>query len=379
MLNDRIAAKTLLSLILCSGALLTAAQGCQTKKDSGSNVTFDWDHDLGDVSTTPSTPPNSGGGDGGKIDGAFCHNQKPGSCLSLILRVPKADMVQDLGLSTLALGASSKGMLARLHEACQAAWADYRQKYQADSLRPLRRRLVNNVEKMRCLYLFSSEEAVTETTKLADNEIGLSVRLTKFTMAGTATSGEVRNVGVQIKDTESTLQFRSTAIFGGNEVAGPSSGWQLIGELGAAPLSVKQKLNRDIHWQVDLAALAKNLGKIPTNANGAAASVAAFYAHAKDLVSQVSAAGNPAAASVLLVGMGYNAYRSVCGEDAAACKYSSTTTDSMAAVNHELADLVPSTDTNELFRLAVIRSVQGVLDQVLVGTSPTLLNDKFGI
>jgi hypothetical protein len=49
-----------------------------------------------------------------------------------------------------------------------------------------------------------------------------------------------------------------------------------------------------------------------------------------------------------------------------------------AGVNHELVDLVPSSETNELFRLAMIRTVQGVLDQIMTQADVTQLAAMIG-
>ena len=348
---------------------------CLTKKAPVSHTAYDWEHDLGDVKTKPSDLPTGAPA----WDQGFCRGVRPGACLSLIIRVPKSDLVQDIGLSTLALGGSSKAMRSRLDEACQAAWGEYRQKYLYDTLHPVRRRLVTDVAKMRCIYLFMSEEVAQEDTKLAANEIAFSTRLTNFAIAGTAITGTVQGVGLQLKDTAVRARFRSAAIFGGTAVSPQHAGWQSVTGLGAAPVAINQALNREIHWQLDLKALAANLGKVATNGPAVQASVAAFFSQAKTAIGQIPSTANPAAASLLLIGMGYNAYRTMCGENAAACKVETTNTDMNPTVNHELADLVPSSETNELFRLAVVRTVEGILDQLLVSTNPTQLADKFGV
>ena len=54
--------------------------------------------------------------------------------MSLILRIPSEELIQDFGLSTLALGAESKGFRLKMDEACQAAWADYKQRYLGDMI-----------------------------------------------------------------------------------------------------------------------------------------------------------------------------------------------------------------------------------------------------
>ena len=79
----------------------------------------------------------------------------------------------------------------------------------------------------------------------------------------------------------------------------------------------------------------------------------------------------------MLVGMGYNAFRSVCGEAGQRCSFTNEKTDMTDNVRQSLADLVPSSETNELFRLAVIRTIQTLLDETFQRTDAKQLEATF--
>jgi len=368
-------------LVFAAAAALPLLQGCKTANSSGSGAQgFGWDQDVADPTTKPGDLPATATSTAPPptLDSNFCKGLLPGTCLTLVLRIPKADLVQDLGLSTLALGASSRAMRSRLDEACQAAWLDYKTKYQADKLHQWRQRLVVKTVKMRCVYQFMSEEVVLEDSKLATNEIGFSVRLTKFNLSGSDFSGDVRSVGVQLKNTFVQGAFRNTSLFIGKDLGAKTGGWLAVASMGVTPLDFKQAMSHDINWHVDWPTLQHTIEQVAKQAPGASAGVSAFFSQAKSAVGQIAAAGNPAAASVLMIGMGYNAYRSLCGENAAECKVSASSSDMTAGVNHDLVDLVPSSETNELFRLAVIRTVQGVLDQIMTRADVTQLTAMIG-
>lgn len=349
---------------------------CQQTKRKNSEVKFDWDTDLGPLETKTGVPKAE---DLNRIDDKFCKGLKPGACFSLIIRVPKADLVQDIGLSTLALAGSSKNMRLRLDEACQAAWTDYRQKYLFDNLHPLRSRFVRGIEKMRCIYLFMSEEYVQEETALASNEIAFSTRLSKFEIGGEEASLDVGLLGLQVKKTFVQTSFRTQYIYHGKDLGASNAGWQAALGFGPEVIDVRTKVERDINWKIDVEALKKNLEKVAADTPAAQAAAATFFGQARSAVGTVAAASNPAHASLLMVGMGYNAFRAVCGENQEYCKASLNKSSATPGVSEDLADLVPSSETNELYRLAVIRSVQGMLDKLLIGTDNQQLKQKFGI
>jgi hypothetical protein len=355
--------------------LLAVQLSCLRSGSDGSRAKgFGWDEGLAPLETSPAegrgAPPDT-------WDKKFCKDRRPGACFSLVIRVPRSELIQDIGLSVLALGASSRDMRARLDEACQAAWTEYRQKYLFDSLHPKRRKFVQSVEKMRCIYRFMGEEVASEDTELAKNEIAFSARLTKFELLGDVTDATASHFGVRIQNKAVQTQFRSVYVYGGTDVQPGAGGWQPAVGLGAAPIAAKRNMERSIQWRVDHEALLKNLEKVASDPAAAQTAIGSFITQAKDQLAAVASAANPLSSSVLLIGMGYNAYRSVCGENRDLCKLSSEQTSMTGDVSQDLADLVPSSETNELFRLATIRTIQSVLDEIFVRLDPEQLQQSF--
>ena len=358
--------------------LLLATSGLEACRSHGtppSAAKFDWDSDLAplEIPKTDRTRPTN------NYDRNFCKNMAPGSCLSLILRGPREELIQDLGLSTLALGAESKSFRLKMDEACLAAWTDYKAKYVGDAIRPLRNQVVRKVEKMRCIYLFMNEEVASEDSKLADNEIGLSVRLTKFDINAETKGGQIRGIGLALSSINSVTDFRSAFVYSGSDLRQTASGWQPAAGLDVKPISVKSQIDRSINWNIDLAALKENLAKIETTAPNADANVGAFVGQAKTLVGNMASLNNPLQSSLLLINIGYNAFRGLCGEDVEKCKVYTTKDSKNQALKDDLADLIPSSETNELLRLAMIRSVQGVLDSLFTQTNADQIRNKFEI
>ncbi|MEN9834960.1 MAG: hypothetical protein RL011_1153, partial [Pseudomonadota bacterium] len=68
-----------------------------------------------------------------------------------------------------------------------------------------------------------------------------------------------------------------------------------------------------------------------------------------------------------------------CGEDMSKCKVTNSDEQRTPSIKDDLSDLVPSSETNEQLRLAMIRSIQGVLDSVLTDAKADQLKAKFNI
>lgn len=338
--------------------------GC-LKAASGSRAQgFGWDEDLRD----PETKSSFVGSDAGTVaDPNFCKATPKDRCFSLILRIPKKEMIDDLGLSVLALGASSREMRSRLDEACSASWAEYKVRYRNDALRKVRKSFVENIEKMRCIFLFVDEEVAEETVDLADNELGMSVRLTKFELSGESTQAKVRDFGLTFDSKAVHAGFRSASLFGIERPDAADKKWQIALGIGAAPVFVQAPMQRSLKWTFDRAAVLENLRKIATNSSASGAIVGSFVDMAKEQLDvaggQAAAAASSAAGPLVLVGMGYNAFRSLCGENSEMCNLTSEKSSMTTSVNQEFADLVPSSETNELFRLSLVKAIQAVLDE----------------
>ena len=230
---------------------------------------------------------------------------------------------------------------------------------------------------MRCIYLFMNKEVAGEDSKLAANEIAFSVRLTKFDIDAEVKGGQIRGMGLDLSSINVVTDFRSTFVYSGSDIQQTGAGWQPAKGLDVKPISVKFQIDRSVKWQVDLTALKDNLAKIETNALNTDANVGAFIGQAKTMVGNMARTNNPLQSSLLLINIGYNAFRGLCGEDIEKCKVYSSKDNKNRALKDDLADLIPSSETSELLRLALIRSVQGVLDSLFTQTNADQIRHQF--
>ena len=358
-----------LAIILLAIAWLGACR----KKESVANTKFGWDEGL----ATIEVPKRSSPGPSNNFDRNFCRGAAPGSCLSLVLRIPREDLVQDLGLSTLAVGAESNNFRAKMEEACSAAWTDYRRKFGGDALHPLRTQVVSRIEKMRCIFYFMKEEVAREDIKLANNEIGVSVRLTKFDINAESKGADVRGVGLSFTNTVALIDYRSAYFYSGKDLSAGKSGWDSAIGIDIKPTRVKASLDYNIEWKLDLAKLNENLSKIDPNGAPIDSNLSSFVNQAKTMVGSLTGSNTPIQSSLLLINMGYNAFKGLCGEDTSKCNVYTSKVSNTQSLKDDLADLVPTSETNELLRLALIKSIQGVLDSVFTKANPEQILGKF--
>lgn len=358
------------------GIPLIIGNGCQHRPASDSETKFGYDDDLPDVVLPP--PPlqpvitN-------KFDQNFCKGVTPGKCFSLVLHIPLPKLVNDLGLSILALASESKTMSLRIHEACQAGWADFKETYRTNSTYKQRNRLVNQVEKMRCLLIFDDQPSVGENLRLADNEVGLSLWLTKFGISGHSFEGNLGSVSLKVQNSSVYMNFRNISIYSGSLVNPNKKGWHPIEGLGIAPIEVKKNLDKDIVWKVDFKQMLDHVGEFVTDPGRVLSVTKSFADQAQSTFDSFKTATNPlGAAGMVLVGVGYNALQALCSDNPSSCSKTSLETDDTKQLRKDLKpSRAPSAETTELFRLAVARSIQGALDQVIVLTPPQQLFDKF--
>lgn len=364
------------SSLLLLGLALSGVQ-CRTP-ENGSKSKFDWDTDLSplpqDTSPTPASKEAAA-----PLEKSFCKGEDPGRCLTLIVRIPTSDLVADMGLSALALASQSRTMSIRLNEACQSAWVDYQERFKNAPLNPVRQAFVNKVRKARCFFMPMSQEYILETTPLASNEIGISVRLTKFEIFGkndTATLGFLKLARDQ---TTVDTQFRSVAVFAGKDVKGQNSPWQALPAFRVAPTLSRQPLGREISWQIDTAQALSSLSQIDTSKikDQTDQAVRSFVEKAKSTLAASTAGGASLGSSMVLVGMGYQAYKSLCGEDQRRCTLTSSTSSKMGDMSQSLQDIVPSSESNEVLRTALIKSIQGVFDKVFESSDSKQIAQEF--
>ncbi|MBM4253505.1 MAG: hypothetical protein FJ146_16170 [Deltaproteobacteria bacterium] len=361
-------------LALALTFVAAAASSCRASR-SNSDPKFDWDTNLPPVTM----PEASKDKDLVQYDRNFCKGMEAGSCFTLLMRIPREDLIQDLGLATLAVGAESRSFRAKLEESCQTAWTDYRQKHLNSAIRPLRNSLAQKIKKMRCVFLFMGEEVAAENLKLAPNEIAVSVRLTKFDINANTKGAQVRGIGLNLTSIDAVTDYRSAFLYSGEDVRKDHAGWTMAEGLGVNPIRLKARLEKDVTWAIDPGAILENLDKITQTEAGADDRLKSFLDQARGALTAVRSLENPIQSSIAVVTIGYNAVRGLCGEDMAKCKVTNNDELRTPSIKDDLSDLVPSSETNELLRLAMIRSIQGVLDSVLTDAKADQLKAKFNI
>lgn len=346
---------------------------CRTPSD-GSETKFGWDEDLTPPKPSNATPPVSTFTP--KVDGAFCKGEQPGRCFSLVVRIPTAELVNDIGLSVLAMATKSKAMTKRLDEACQAAWVDYKQRYSASLVTPLRRAFINKVTKMRCVFLPTSEEYLVESLSLASEETALSVRLTKFEVTGRNESATVAFLKLSSDSTTVDTQFRAAATFGGKDVRGKAGPWRPLTAFQVAPVSVKQSFGKALSWKVDTGATFQLLSKIDTSRikDQTDQAMKAFVEKAKTLLGQATANGVSVGSPLVLIGAGLDVFKAICGEDASRCQVTSTSDNKLSGLNDSM---VPSSDASEALRTALIQSIESILDKVFEAGDKAQLTEEY--
>ena len=231
---------------------------------------------------------------------------------------------------------------------------------------------------MRCIYLFDKEDIIFENLPLSDNEIAFSVRLSKFAVNGTNTNGQLGQVGVQMNQLTAVMDVRSASIYNGSLINEALKGWHPVEGLGMVPYSIKSNLKRDIHWRIDGQKIFAAITNLAANPANAISSIKSFYDQTQKTLNALKTSSNPAEAGFVLLGVGYHAIQGICQEKPENCKAERSTEDKTSSINAEMSDAVPSSETAELFRLAVGRSVQGIFDHIMVSINPNQISKKFG-
>lgn len=346
---------------------------CRTPSD-GSDAKFGWDEDLTPPAPSANTSPASTYTP--KVDGSFCRGEKPGACFTLVVRIPTSDLVNDLGLSVLAMATKSKAMAKRLDEACQAAWVDYKLRYASSLVTPLRRTFIQKVNKMRCVFLPTSEEYLVESLPLASQETALSVRLTKFEVTGRNESATVSFLKLSSNATTVDTQFRAAATFAGKDVRGKEGPWRPLTAFQVTPVGVKQSFGKSLSWKVDVGATLSLLSKIDTSKikDQTDQAMKAFLDRAKMLMGQASANGVSVGSSLVLIGAGYEVFKAICGEDASRCQVTGTSDNKLSSISE---GVVPSSDASEALRTALIQSIESTLDKVFEGGDKAQLTEEY--
>ena len=401
MSRDQVIKSTTLGGLLAG--MLFCAISCKTENRNSSDVKgFSWDEDLtpsngaspacGDTLAKPVTPASTSGtaapstpqpdfcqlNKSGSIDPQFCVGLAPGTCFSLILRIPTKDLISDIGLNALSLGSQSKDVATRLQEACQAAWSSYQNQYKKDFTHATRMKFVQNIAKMRCIFNFISEEYIIEDAKLADNEVGISVRLTKFSIDGVNRATSINALNLATATTVVNTNFRSTYLYAGSKLSSGGTPWQSVQGFGVAPYSVARNIDSAISWSFSLGTLMQDLSSIDL-ASLTDAALKSFVVNAKNMVSGTLAGKSPPTSALVLVGIGYNTLKQICGNDSQKCQTSTSVTSKLGGPGGTLPDFVPSSEANEAFRMGLIKSIDGILDTFFTTAATQPLEKTLGL
>ncbi len=292
-----------------------------------------------------------------------------------MIRIPFTDLQSDYGLTALSLTSTNPNTYQRLTEACNTAWVQFQNRYRGDGLKPLRKQFANNVKKMRCIYNFFSSEYVTEDLPLGDNELAISLRLSKFAIDGRNTATTVNALTLKADSTDVTVDYRNVFAYSGKKVVNGTGTWSTVQNLTNPSYQVRRKLGASISWNFDLAALQTSLGTIDVSTITEPA-LKDFILKSKDTVKTALSGG--AGGSIALLGMGYQAVKAICGEGGSGCKVEKQSTAILNEQNASLTTFVPNSAVNEVVRLSLIKSIEGLLDSYFETADSKAVRSWFG-
>ena len=346
--------KWLLALgVIASGALAFGSASCRT---------------TGGAASRPSDAVSSPAAESvAAVDPNFCKDAPPGRCLSLYMLIPDKEMTSDLGLSMLSFAAQTGKFRPFVDAACRDGWGKFwteNVKAQVPP-RPLRQALTAKVENFRCVIVplkGFAEDGFKPT--VAPGELALVVRLTKFDIATTQSAGQANLLVFKAGGTQALASYRSVFLGSGSAVSG--GGYEVLSGLGYDNRKTSGNFASDVKVSVDWTALKRDLAKIDTSKPAATqtAALAAFFGAAKAAVDS----GQPVGAAIVLIGLGYQAYKTVCsaGSTAAAdqdlCTYAASTTMRTSEISAGLG--APTSTDMETLRGAIITSTTAILNDI---------------
>jgi hypothetical protein len=284
-------------------------------------------------------------------------------------------VVKDLGLSAFAMASRTTAFHIRNEEACTTAFNDYKKTYEKSPFNPKRRMWVNKVKDFQCVFAFFSKEYLREDANLPRGQLGASVRMTGFNIEGASTAGEVHSFKVGVESTKVKVSYRNAFYFG------EGSQWQSAKGMGVAPRAAVKSLAREFSWQIDPPKVSEALDQIDlTNASSETDQAAkSFFTGAKDLVTETLSAKTPFGPALLLVGVGYQAWSEICGKSAQKCHISQKHSDKTVDLAASAQEIAPTSQANELFRLAIIKGVQATLDSLFENSPGEELTEVYGL
>ncbi len=409
---------------------LTFVSGCLQKAPS-ELLDFGWDEDL-KLDSPGHTPPGGVGQPKG-----FCRNHKPEECFTLIIRVPTAEVISDVGLSAMALASATPNFNVRSLEACQTAWQQFQADFGGARFRPVRANFAKKIKEFRCIIVPFNHEYVDEDSYIPKGQLALSVRLTKFMVTATDSSLDLNIVKFSKSSVNLNAEFRNVFIHGRPQTQSEviqwplnSQDWQPVREFNLHPAGLKLNFSKDFSWQIlpekaislfngqdngsnlnfnssyvpswtpttmDPYALNGSENGSPVDSginNGAGNSLInngagnsfnnttkSFLNIAKDLITKSIANRSPLEASTLLLGVGFNAIKDICVNSEAQCRFTNTSTD----VSKQYSDfsdgvkaIAPTAETNEFFRLALISTFKGAMNEFFETVPPEQIYTRFG-
>lgn len=319
------------------------------------------------------------------IDPNFCQDAAPGTCFTLALMIPENNFINDMGLSMLSFAAQTDRLKPFVHDACRDGLLEFFEENAKMNFppRPLRHNFVAKIRKLRCvIYPMRSYEDENFLPPLHPHELAITARLTKFEIEGREQKGQANAILFKRDSTAVLSSYRSPKIAAGKAVPGSSGQWQDMNDLGREPRKVKGSFGSDISLSVDSAVLKQQLAKIDTSkpANEQGKAIVSFFKNAQ----AAAMSSNPVGGAIVLIGMGYQAYKAVCGEgsssskDQQLCSYTKTSVLKTDDISASLPSLLNS-DQNETLRMAIVRGVQETLSDVFVHGQQKQIKQVFNI
>lgn len=352
-------AHRLLTHVAILGVGLLGGSGCKTGGGSGETPSSELAAEQGSAPNAPIS------------DSEFCADVEAGRCFTLAVLIPKSDYMSDLGLSVLSMASDTAKMAPLLNQFCR----DGMSKFWFDNVkihvipRPIRGGFARRLNKMRCVIktLSSSEDENWKPT-LHPNEVAMTMRLTKFAIEGSEEKINANTLRFKQNKAQALLSYRSVEISAGTAVGSIAEGqWQLLNDIGFESRKVKGTFDRDISVAVNWDAVRQNLERIDLTKSPSqqAEPLMAFFKQARN----AAAASNPVGAGIVLLGMGYDVFKAVCGNGKAAdpkdeplCSYARNSVNITGDISANLN--IMSSSSFETLRMAVISSFSAALDDV---------------
>lgn len=299
----------------------------------------------------------------------FCDDLEANEkCFTLYLRIPKPALINDVGLSMLAMASESKVLTTFIHNACQRGIAEfYLKEFKLRMItHVIRGAFVRQKSRARCvIQTLSRFEDESQPITLHPNERGMLVRLTQFDISGHSQQVNANVLKFDKQKTQAILKFRDASVGAGASLKGENPGtWQLLHKLGPDPKKIVSSFDDDLTLRFNEKVLNQNIKKLTTKpANQAAEAFQSFVGNAvKSLASS-----DPLGGSILLLGMGFDLYKKACLDedgkrDPELCGYAQQS----GLKTAEIAQNISLASSQEQLRSAIIHLTTELIDRIFV-------------